>query len=114
MATRRLLATAERARKQRDLSRTELLSLWESQLTREERQDFSRLRNQSAPSPSDKKRVAGPVMTCDTAATALWLLGLPVPEAFDGKPVTCAFNFQGDQMASGAGGTTEGTSLDLY
>jgi conjugative relaxase-like TrwC/TraI family protein len=58
MATRRLLATAERARKQRDLSRTELLSLWESQLTREERRDFSRLRNQSAQSPSDEKRVS--------------------------------------------------------
>jgi conjugative relaxase-like TrwC/TraI family protein len=58
MATRRLLATAERARKQRDLSRAELLSLWESQLTREERQDFSYLRNQSAQSPSDKKQLS--------------------------------------------------------
>jgi conjugative relaxase-like TrwC/TraI family protein len=58
MATRRLLATAERARKQRDLSRAELLSLWESQLTREERRDFNRLRNQSAQSPSDEKRVS--------------------------------------------------------
>ncbi len=58
MAIRRLLATAERARKQRDLSRAELLSLWESQLTREERRDFSRLRNQSAQSPSDEKRVS--------------------------------------------------------
>ena len=58
MAIRRLLATAERARKQRDLSRAELLSLWESQLTREERRDFSRLRNQSAQNPSDEKRVS--------------------------------------------------------
>jgi conjugative relaxase-like TrwC/TraI family protein len=58
MATRRLLATAERARKQRDLSRAELLSLWESQLTREERRDFNRLRNESAQSRSDEKRVS--------------------------------------------------------
>lgn len=28
---------------------------------------------------------------CDTAATALWLLGLPVPSAFDGEPVKTAF-----------------------
>ena len=58
MATRRLLATAERARKQRDLSRVELRSLWESQLTREERKILSRLRNQSTQSPSDGKRVS--------------------------------------------------------
>src|SRR6266446_2529521 len=58
MATRRLLATAERARKQRDLSRAELLTLWESQLTREERQDFSRLRNQSTQNPSNGKRLS--------------------------------------------------------
>ncbi len=58
MATRRLLATAERARKQRDLSRDELLTLWESQLTRDERQAISRLRNQSTQSPSDEKRVS--------------------------------------------------------
>jgi conjugative relaxase-like TrwC/TraI family protein len=58
MATRRLLATAERARKQRDLSRDELLALWESQLTRDERQEMSRLRNQSAQRPSEEKRVS--------------------------------------------------------
>ncbi|MGD0207518.1 MAG: MobF family relaxase [Verrucomicrobiota bacterium] len=58
MAARRLLATAERARKQRDLSQTELRSLWESQLTREEREAFSRLRIQSLESPSDNKRVS--------------------------------------------------------
>ncbi len=57
MATRRLLATAERARKQRDMSRGELLKLWESQLTRDEQQAIRRLRNQSAQSPSDEKRV---------------------------------------------------------
>jgi arylsulfatase A-like enzyme len=32
-----------------------------------------------------------PVGTCDTAATALWLLGIPVPADWDGKPVTSAF-----------------------
>jgi arylsulfatase A-like enzyme len=29
-----------------------------------------------------------PVVTYDTAATALWLLGVPVPEGFWGRPVT--------------------------
>ena len=32
-----------------------------------------------------------PVTTYDTAATALWLLDVPVPAEFDGKPVTSAF-----------------------
>ncbi len=32
-----------------------------------------------------------PVSTCDTAATALWLLDVPVPASFDGKPVQSAF-----------------------
>jgi predicted AlkP superfamily pyrophosphatase or phosphodiesterase len=36
--------------------------------------------------------IAGPVKTYDTAATALWLLGVPAPEGFAGKPVTRAFN----------------------
>src|SRR6185437_6384717 len=58
MATRRLLATAERARKQRDLSREELLSLWESQLTRAEREVFTGLRNQPAQGPSNENRVS--------------------------------------------------------
>jgi predicted AlkP superfamily pyrophosphatase or phosphodiesterase len=31
------------------------------------------------------------VTTYDTAATALWLLDIPVPAEFDGKPVTSAF-----------------------
>lgn len=31
------------------------------------------------------------VSTCDTTATALWLLGVPLPEEVDGKPVTSAF-----------------------
>ncbi|MCU0771904.1 MAG: relaxase domain-containing protein [Verrucomicrobia bacterium] len=58
MAARRLIATAERARKQRDLSREELLELWESQLTRDERQTIGRLHNQSTQSPSDENRVS--------------------------------------------------------
>lgn len=33
------------------------------------------------------------VTTCDTAATALWLLDVPLPANFDGKPVTGAFDF---------------------
>ena len=32
-----------------------------------------------------------PVRTTDTAATALWLLGVAVPDAWSGKPVTEAF-----------------------
>ncbi|MFZ4765010.1 MAG: alkaline phosphatase family protein [Roseimicrobium sp.] len=35
--------------------------------------------------------IARPVTTYDTAATALWLLGVPLPKTFDGKPVTEAF-----------------------
>lgn len=31
------------------------------------------------------------VSTCDTAATALWLLGIPLPANMDGKPVATAF-----------------------
>jgi len=36
--------------------------------------------------------ISAPVTTFDTAATALWLLGLPVPAEFDGKPVVSAFD----------------------
>lgn len=36
-------------------------------------------------------RIIAPVNTCDTAATALWLLGVPVPKDWEGKPVTSAF-----------------------
>jgi predicted AlkP superfamily pyrophosphatase or phosphodiesterase len=32
-----------------------------------------------------------PVSTCDTAATALWLLNVPCPPSLDGTPVTSAF-----------------------
>lgn len=35
--------------------------------------------------------ITAPITTYDTAATALWLLGVPVPEGLDGKPVTNAF-----------------------
>lgn len=31
------------------------------------------------------------VSTCDTAATALWLLNIPLPRDLDGKPITAAF-----------------------
>lgn len=40
--------------------------------------------------------IEGPVSVCDTAATALWLLGVPIPEGMDGRPVVRAFaNAQG-------------------
>ncbi len=35
--------------------------------------------------------IKAPVLQYDTAATALWLLGIPVPEGFWGRPVTSAF-----------------------
>lgn len=35
--------------------------------------------------------ITSPVVQYDTAATALWLLGIPVPESFWGRPVTSAF-----------------------
>jgi Uncharacterized proteins of the AP superfamily len=35
--------------------------------------------------------ITAPVTTYDTTATALWLLGVPLPAEFDGKPVTTAF-----------------------
>lgn len=35
--------------------------------------------------------ITAPVVTYDTAATALWLLGVPVPEDFWGRPVKDAF-----------------------
>lgn len=35
--------------------------------------------------------ITAPVTTYDTAATALWLLDVPRPAAFDGKPVRSAF-----------------------
>lgn len=38
--------------------------------------------------------LTAPVGICDTAATALWLLDIPVPSDWDGKPVTSAFAAQ--------------------
>lgn len=35
--------------------------------------------------------ITSPVTTYDTAATALWLLDVPLPAEFDGKPVVTAF-----------------------
>jgi hypothetical protein len=35
--------------------------------------------------------ITSSVTAYDTAATALWLVDVPRPEAFDGKPVTSAF-----------------------
>ena len=36
-------------------------------------------------------RITAPIVQYDTAATALWLLRVPVPEHFWGRPVTSAF-----------------------
>jgi len=36
-------------------------------------------------------KITAPVVTYDTAATALWLLGMPLPESFWGRPVESAF-----------------------
>ncbi len=36
-------------------------------------------------------QITAPVVQYDTAATALWLLGVPLPEGFWGRPVTSAF-----------------------
>jgi predicted AlkP superfamily pyrophosphatase or phosphodiesterase len=35
--------------------------------------------------------ITAPVTTYDTSATALWLLDVPIPSDWDGKPVTTAF-----------------------
>jgi conjugative relaxase-like TrwC/TraI family protein len=52
------LATAERARKQKDLKRDELRALWDAQLTREERRTLATLQRQSESRPSDASRVS--------------------------------------------------------
>jgi predicted AlkP superfamily pyrophosphatase or phosphodiesterase len=36
-------------------------------------------------------KITAPVTTYDTAATAMWLLGVPIPADWDGKPVKSAF-----------------------
>jgi len=38
-----------------------------------------------------KFEIKDAISTCDTAATALWLLDVAVPAGWDGKPVTSAF-----------------------
>ncbi len=38
-------------------------------------------------------RITASVVQYDSAATALWLLGIPVPESFWGRPVTSAFEY---------------------
>jgi predicted AlkP superfamily pyrophosphatase or phosphodiesterase len=53
------------------------------------------------------------VTTYDTAATGLWLLGVPVPEAFDGQPVISAFGWQGDQFAAPVQTERAGRALGL-
>ncbi len=35
--------------------------------------------------------ITSPVVQYDTAATAIWLLGIPVPDSFWGRPATSAF-----------------------
>jgi arylsulfatase A-like enzyme len=35
--------------------------------------------------------IEAPVHTTDTAATVLWLLGVPAPPSWTGRPVTSAF-----------------------
>lgn len=35
--------------------------------------------------------ITAPIVTYDTAATTLWLLGIPVPESFWGRPAVSAF-----------------------
>lgn len=42
------------------------------------------------------------VSTCDTAATALWLLGVDVPAEWEGKPVTAAFAEKGEAAVAKA------------
>lgn len=37
--------------------------------------------------------LTSPITTYDTSATALWLLGVPIPKEWDGKPVKEAFTF---------------------
>ena len=53
MAMRRLLATAERARKQQNLGQRELRTLWNSQLSHEERRTLEELGRSSVPHSSE-------------------------------------------------------------
>ncbi len=58
MAARRLLATSERARKRQNQSRAELRTLWESQLTREEKAALGSLCKRTNQCSSDKNQVS--------------------------------------------------------
>ena len=49
-------------------------------------------------------KIAAPVTTFDTAATALWLLGIEAPRNLDGKPVTSAFRAASTAAAAATGG----------
>ncbi|HUH11665.1 MAG TPA: ectonucleotide pyrophosphatase/phosphodiesterase [Longimicrobiales bacterium] len=52
-------------------------------------------------------RIAAPVRTMDTAATALWLLGLSVPPAWVGTPVASAFTADARMAAAPAPAAAE-------
>lgn len=55
-------------------------------------------------------RIAARIDTYDTAATALWILGVPVPARWEGRPVTTAFQPAAVAAAqSAAAHATEGT-----
>lgn len=58
MAMRRLIATAERARKQKELSRDEKQALWDAQLNQDERAALQRLRNQPASDKANRTNLA--------------------------------------------------------
>ena len=54
---RERLATAERSRKQKDLSRDELQSLWDAQMSKSERDSLRQLANQSVKNVAARERV---------------------------------------------------------
>lgn len=58
MAMRRLIATAERARKQKELSRDEKQTLWDAQLNHDERAALQRLTNQPASDKANRTNLA--------------------------------------------------------
>lgn len=61
MAMRRLVATAERARKQSDLSQAELRELWDSQMTVNERETLRRISETVAPVVQKRVGIANAV-----------------------------------------------------
>lgn len=56
-------------------------------------------------------KIAEPVTTYDTSATALWLLDVPIPKEFDGKPIKSAFNALPEASANKATGSTAAASV---